>query len=194
MRTRQAWAHSVRTAVALVAAFFISACASWFGQAETAEQEAFRAMGRYVYLATPASNFANLAAPDTSILSAICTLDQSTHDAFQEVSNTLNAGGDSLAAALSGAASALASFSLEVLGQAVFPKSTNDIVGKSIVWTQVGTRSAASMRAWRKGYIKPKLEAMVARGLDPTPQDWTELQAQADTIHRSIQGRCLQLT
>jgi len=190
LKKRKAMAHRALMTAALLGGFLFSGCTSWFGQAETPEQEAFRAMGRYVYLATPASNFANLAAPDASVLKVVCTLDEGVYNAFQDLSRTLKAGGDGLTAALSGAAAALASFSLEVIGQAAFPSSAADIVGKSVVWARVGASSAATMRAWRKGYLRPKLEAMVTQGLAPTPQDWSELQQRVDSVHQSIQGRC----
>ncbi|MGI9297053.1 MAG: hypothetical protein ACR2QC_04045 [Gammaproteobacteria bacterium] len=168
----------------------LTGCKTFYGEAETPQREAWRAMARYVYVATPGQNYAEIQGAEPGVLAALCAADQSVYDAYQGISAARAAGGDALSAALSGAASAMASFTLEVFGQAAFPKSTADIAGKAVIWTRVGATSAASMRAWRKGYIQVKLADMAAQDRDPTTAEWDEVNVQAALRHDAIQAAC----
>lgn len=174
---------------ALLAAFLLPACASWFGDAETPEQQAFRAAGKYVYIATPAANFAALANPDAGTLAAVCELDDAAYRAITTARQLLAAGGDRLSAALLGASSVLADFSLKVLGNVGAP-DTSEIAQKTIVWVSVGLQSAATMRAWRRGFLNPKLAAMVAEARPPTNSELAQIDDRAMALHNAIQGRC----
>lgn len=183
--------HLLKTifAAALVAAFLLPACASFFGEAETPEQKAFKVGAQYVYVATPAANYLALPGAEPGTVAAVCNLDKATYDGFQAARAAIEAGGDRLTVALAGAASALADFSLEVIGDVGVP-DTSDIAAKTIIWARVGLVSAASMRAWRKGFLKPKLAAMVAENREPTETELAQVDDKATALHQAIQARC----
>ncbi len=176
----------VTTAAALAAAFFLSACASLFGPAETTGQKAFRKAGEYVYVALAGAEYARHPGAQEGTLAALAALDESAYAALQAARLSYQAGADDVTADLLALASALASFNLEVLGSGALPDDAFEAVDRTIVMVAVGVRAAARMRLWRKGYLQPKLEAMAAQGREPTPQEWTELLGRVERVHRVI--------
>lgn len=169
--------------------FLLPACASFFGEAETPERKAFKVGGQYVYIAIPVANFAALPSANPGTLSAVCEFDNAAYRAITQARTSLAAGGDRLTTALASAASALADLSLEVLGDAGIP-DTSEIAAKTVVWATVGLQSAAAMRGWRKGYLRPKLEAMAAEDRAPTEAELMRVDERAVGLHSAIQARC----
>jgi hypothetical protein len=86
------------------------------------------------------------------------------------------------------AAGARASFNLEILGSGALPDDAFEVADRTIVLVTVGVRALAKMRVWRKGYLKPKLEAMAVQGRGPTLEEWVELERRAAGLHTIIQG------
>lgn len=183
MRRRAAFFSGLALVAVLLA---LPACKSLFGEADTPGQEAFRLTGGYVYAAIPAANY--VAIGDPVVVDKLRGLEASVYEALLAARASLEGGGDTTSAGLAGLAGALASFNLQVLGSGALPDDPIELGARTIILAQVLATSAGAMRLFRKGYLRPKLKALVALGQDPTPGDWDEILAQAGALHDRIQG------
>ena len=177
--------------VLILAGIGLAGCSildDWYGAAETPGQKAFQAAGRYVYVATPAARYATDPEAQQGILDAVATADQSAHAALLSAIAELRAGNDdALTVALASASSALGSLSLRALGSVELPDDPEEAIGRGVMIGKLVTESIVAMRAWRTGYLKPKLEAMALEGRDPTEAEWQEVLEAVATHHQAIQ-------
>jgi hypothetical protein len=179
------------TAAALSAAFLLAACSTFFGAAETSGQKAFRLAGIYSYVAIPAAEYAAIPTANTEIVDLVCRVDKAAWGAVESARVSLEMGGDTLTTSLAAASSAMASFSLQVLGTISFPSvDPAELASKSIILASVGARSFAEMRVFRKTYLQTKLAAMQDLGLDPTAEEMAEIGDQARLRHDRVQAAC----
>lgn len=181
---------TVIVGVALLAALFVSGCATWFGEAELPEQRAFRLVGIYTYAAIPARNYAALPSASAEVVARVCDLEATVFAGVADTRAALQAGGDTLTAALTGLASALASLNLELFGEFTEDPEAVGIGQRSAVLAAIGLQSAAEMRAWRLGYLNPKLADMAAAQRPPAPAEWEELDGAAGAAHAALRERC----
>ncbi|MDH3911896.1 MAG: hypothetical protein OEU09_11420 [Rhodospirillales bacterium] len=166
----------------------LGAC-TLFGPAETEETRAWRLAAGYVYASIPAAEYAAHPAADPAIKITVACLDRASHGAIMAAVEALKAGDDRVGALLASAESVLASYRLEVLGDAVaaLPNSAEELAKDSTVLALVAVRSFARMRAWRKGYVKPKLKAWAELGAAPSDAEWTEVLDRAEALHAAVQ-------
>lgn len=177
----------------VILVFGLAGCSSlggWFGDAETPGQKAFRSAGEYVYTAIPMRNYLGHPNASAGLAAGLCAINESVYQATQAAINSAMAGADDTSIRLLQAGSALASFNLAVFSQADLPENVMDVTNRSLVIATVGLMSAGEMRVWRKGYLHPKLEFMVANGSDPSEEDWDEINTRMSDIYNAITTQC----
>ena len=116
-------------------------------------------------------------------------LDDVACEAAQGAASAALGGGDDLTRVLGAMSSGLASFSLKVFDQIAILQP-DDIVQRGVLLASVGAMSIAEMPIWRKGFVEAKSEDFEVNGRDPTPEEWAQLDTEADEIHGAIQDAC----
>lgn len=162
---------------------------SFFGLAETEEQMAYRKAGEYVYVTIPAVNYVNHEKALVTTTKIICAIDDSAFAAVNTAQKAFMSGADNKTVVLLEAASALASFNLEIFNELTIPDA-GDALERTVVLTTVGLESAGAMRLWRKQFLQVKLEAMVASGRAPTEAEWLQVDNKMAEQHKAVQAKC----
>lgn len=181
------------SAILLAMLPLLGACETLNARIDEPGPEGFRLGGVYVYAMIPALNYMRLPDSRPDVAERICTVELTGHNAAVAAIAALEAGGDGVSIALAVAGSALADVNLIVFDSGAPPAEDlegEELVDRSIVLGQVAIASAVSMRAWRAGYLRPKLDAMAAEERDPAPAEWAELRSRMAAAHEEMGSIC----
>lgn len=181
----------------------LGACSGVFGPAETNDQRAFQAAGKYLYVATLVEAYVAHPRAKPAVVSILQTVDKRVYASLQEAITAYQVDPESNSRLLpiltlaekqarertvSEMVANVGSFTLQVLGQVQLPTNPAEIAGRTLVLSTIGARSAVEMDAIREGYLVPKLEAMEKSNRGPTAAEWQELNQLVSDRHRAIQG------
>jgi len=64
-----------------------------------------------------------------------------------------------------------------------WPSAAQDVLGTAIAAIGAGEQGYAGLQS-----LTEHMQAMIAKGTDPTADDWAELKARSDAAHAAIQG------